>query len=95
MLVTASLLPLRAARPQTAAKPEDAGRTVYDATCRRCHGAEGHDGNAPWLIPFRWNYAQALDIVRHGGPCGMPAYSASQLSDEEVKHIVDYLKTFN
>jgi mono/diheme cytochrome c family protein len=46
-------------------------------------------------VPFQWNYSQALDIVRHGGTCGMPAFSESELSDEELKQIVEYLKTFN
>ena len=71
------------------------GHAIYDKTCSRCHGPEGRDGKAPWLVPFRWNYAQALDIVRHGGACGMPAFTESELSDEELKQIVDYLKTFN
>ena len=71
------------------------GRSVYDSTCSRCHGPTGQDGKAPTLIPFRWNYKQALDIVRHGGACGMPAFPESELSDGEVKQIVDYLKTLN
>ena len=69
------------------------GLAVYDKTCSRCHGAKGQDGKAPTLVPFRWNYAQALDIVRHGGACGMPAFTESELSDEALKQIVDYLKT--
>ena len=45
--------------------------------------------------PFGWNYSQTLDIVRHGGSCGMPAFTESELSDEELKQIVDYLKMLN
>ena len=90
-----SLSSLVAARQEGAAGPEMPGRRVYDETCSRCHGPEGHEGKAPWLIPFRWNYSQALDIVRHGGTCGMPAFPESELSDEELRQIVDYLKTFN
>lgn len=71
------------------------GRPVYEKVCSRCHGPEGRSEQAPWLVPFLWNYSQALDIVRHGGPCGMPAFPESELSDEELKQIVDYLKTFN
>jgi mono/diheme cytochrome c family protein len=71
------------------------GRAIYDDTCSRCHGAQGRDGKAPELVPFRWNYDQALDIVRHGGSCGMPSFKESELSDEEVKQIVDYMKTLN
>ena len=71
------------------------GQAIYDDTCSRCHGPEGHGGKAPWLTPFRWNYAQAIDIVRHGGACGMPGFPESELSDREVRAIVDYLKSFN
>jgi mono/diheme cytochrome c family protein len=96
------MVPLRAARPdaikftpKAAARADMPGRSIYEETCSRCHGPEGQDGKAPWLVPFRWNYAQATDIIRRGGACGMPAFSESELSDDEVKAIVDYLKTFN
>ena len=98
MLVTAtagSMFPLVAARQETAVSPETQGRVIYDETCSRCHGLGGQGGRAPWLVPFGWSYSQAIDIVRHGGPCGMPAYPESELSDDEVKQIVDYLKTLN
>jgi mono/diheme cytochrome c family protein len=97
-----SMVPLLAARPdpititRTAAAPADLpGHSTYEETCGRCHGPEGQGGKAPWLVPFRWNYAQATDIIRRGGACGMPAFSESELSDDQVKEIVDYLKTFN
>ena len=91
-----SVFPLSAARQEkeTAAPAALPGQAVYDGTCSRCHGPEGQGGKAPWLVPFRWNYAQAIDIVRHGGACGMPGFPESELSDEEVRQIVDYLKTF-
>lgn len=69
------------------------GRDVYDEQCSRCHGPEGREGKAPWLVPFRWNVQQALNIIRSGGACGMPAFPESELSDEQVKQIVDYLKS--
>jgi mono/diheme cytochrome c family protein len=96
-----SIVPLRAARPAAiaftpaaAAAADMPGRSTYEETCSRCHGPEGQGGKAPWLVPFRWNYAQALDIIRHGGACGMPGFKESELSDDQVKEIVDYLKTF-
>jgi mono/diheme cytochrome c family protein len=81
--------------PKAADPPDMPGRSVYEETCSRCHGPEGQGGKAPWLVPFRWSYAQALDIIRHGGACGMPGFPESELSDDQVKQIVDYLKTFN
>jgi mono/diheme cytochrome c family protein len=94
----AGSIPLLAARRDTSPLIDPAdlpGRSVYEETCSRCHGPEGQGGKAPWLIPFRWNYAQALDIIRHGGACGMPGFPESELSDDQVKEIVDYLKTFS
>ena len=71
------------------------GRSVYENVCSRCHGANGRSDRAPVLVPFLWTYSQALEIIRNGGPCGMPAFRESELNDDELKQIVDYLKTFN
>jgi mono/diheme cytochrome c family protein len=92
-----SLVPSLLANPQEASGggAKMPGQSVYEDTCSRCHGVEGRDGKAPSLVPFRWNYAQAIDIVRHGGACGMPSFKESELSDDEVKQIVDYMKTLN
>jgi mono/diheme cytochrome c family protein len=78
--------------PQAAQMP---GRPIYEGACSRCHGQDGHSEKAPTLVPFQWNYSQALDIVRHGGACGMPAFRESELSDEDLRQIVDYLKTLD
>ena len=78
-----------------AARAQTPGQPVYEKVCSRCHGPNGRGTEAPALVPFGWNFSQALDIVRHGGPCGMPAFTDSELSDEELKQIVDYLKTLN
>ena len=53
--------------------------------------------NAPRLALIRFGlvpagYSQVLDNVRFG-LCEMPAFTEQQVSDEEVKQIVDYLKT--
>lgn len=94
-----SLVPPLAARQTRDESPASSGqmvgRPVYEKVCSRCHGREGKSNDAPWLVPFGWNYSQALDIVRHGGPCGMPAFKESELSDEELKQIVEYLKMLN
>jgi mono/diheme cytochrome c family protein len=92
--------PLVAARQESGSSPASSsaqmpGRPVYERVCSRCHGADGKGKQAPAVVPFGWNFSQALDIVRHGGPCGMPAFTESELADEELKEIVDYLKTLN
>jgi mono/diheme cytochrome c family protein len=91
--------PVVAARQEGGSSPPSSaqmpGRPVYEKVCSRCHGPSGKSSQAPALVPFGWNFSQALDIVRHGGPCGMPAFTESELSDEELKQIVDYLKTLN
>lgn len=88
-----SLFPSLAAPQEGRAGSRMPGQPIYEETCSRCHGLTGRDGKAPTLLPFRWNYAQALDIIRHGGTCGMPAFTESELSDEDVAKIVEYLKT--
>ena len=71
---------------------EEPGTRLYTAKCRRCHGEEGRGGQGPSLVPFKMSYEKALDLIRHP-ECEMPAFSESDLSDEQVAQIVNYLKT--
>ena len=64
----------------------------YDAKCAGCHGPAGRGGSAPSLVPFQWSDSQALRLVRDP-ECDMPAIPASELSDEAVLKIFEYLKT--
>jgi mono/diheme cytochrome c family protein len=76
--------------PGAAAGP---GERVYDGNCRRCHGPEGRGTTqAPSLIPFKWTYEEALELIRHP-MCDMPPVPESAVSDAQVAQIVDYLKT--
>ena len=97
--LTGSLAPLAAAPQEGGSSPASSaqmqGRLVYEKVCSRCHGPDGKGKQVPAVVPFGWNFSQALDIVRLGGPCGMPAFSETELSDEELKQIVDYLKTLD
>ena len=68
------------------------GETLYNDTCRRCHGEEGRGAKGPQLVPFKLSYEKALDRIRHP-ECEMPAFSEDELSDADVAMIVAYLKT--
>ena len=71
---------------------DDRGEALYDGKCRRCHGPEGRGTTqAPSLVPFRWTYEEALELIRHP-LCDMPPVPESALSDAQIKHIVEYLK---
>ena len=84
------------------------GKTVYDAQCASCHGAQG-EGKLPEYPPLAGNQsiqmASAVNPIRmvlNGGfppgtagnpmPYGMPPF-AQLLSDEEVAAVVTYIRT--
>ena len=72
---------------------EDAGERLYDGNCKRCHGAEGRGTTqAPSLVPFKWSYDDALELIRHP-VCDMPPVPESAVSDAQVAQIVAYLKS--
>ena len=68
------------------------GDRLYANNCQSCHGAKGRGGKAPDLVPVRRSYEETLHLVRHP-ECEMREFSEDELSDEEVREIVDYLKT--
>jgi mono/diheme cytochrome c family protein len=76
-----------------AAQAPPPGQGIYDGKCRRCHGSEGRGTTeGPKLVPFKLSYEKTLEQIRHP-ECDMPAFRESELSDEQVGQIVDYLKT--
>ena len=79
----------------------DQGKTLYDSKCLICHGANGKgDGPAASAMnppprdftgPQFWQETADQDIaytIRNGLP-PMPAFD---LSDAEIKAIIDYMK---
>lgn len=68
------------------------GERLYTAHCKECHGPEGNGGDGPKLVPFKWTYEEALEQIRMP-LCQMPAFPEADLSDAEVRAIVNYLKT--
>lgn len=84
------------------------GKTVYDAKCATCHGAQG-EGKPPHWPPLAGNQSIEMEsavnpirMVLNGGyppgtegnprPYGMPPF-AGQLSDNEVAAVVSYIRT--
>jgi mono/diheme cytochrome c family protein len=84
------------------------GKTVYDARCATCHGAQG-EGKPPHWPPLAGNQSIEMEsavnpirMVLNGGyppgtegnprPYGMPPF-AGQLSDNEVAAVVSYIRT--
>ncbi len=84
------------------------GKTVYDAQCASCHGADGRGRGADYP-PLAQNQSiqmpsavNAIRMVLNGGyppategnpmPYGMPPFAQS-LSDDEVAGVVSYIRT--
>jgi mono/diheme cytochrome c family protein len=84
------------------------GKTVYDARCASCHGAQG-EGKPPNWPPLAGNQSIEMEsavnpirMVLNGGyppstagnpkPYGMPPF-AGLLSDDEVAAVVTYIRT--
>jgi mono/diheme cytochrome c family protein len=60
--------------------------------CQVCHGPEGRGDAGPSLVPLEKDYDEVLGIVREGVG-QMPPISAERVSDEDVKRIVEFLKS--
>ncbi len=84
------------------------GKTVYDARCASCHGAQG-EGKPPHWPPLANNQSiemqsavNPIRMVLNGGyppgtkgnpmPYGMPPF-AGLLSDNEIAAVVSYIRT--
>lgn len=93
--------------PATASAKEavEIGKTVYSQTCIACHGANGK-GAIPGVSDFSKadgplaKSDEALiasirdGLVTPGKPLSMPAKGGNpSLTDEEIKAVVEYLRT--
>lgn len=73
------------------------GREVYVRDCALCHGASG-EGRLPGLVNFKESQVLyrsdrvLIDIVRDGKGV-MPSFNGL-LSDDDVRNVVAYLRTF-
>ena len=83
----------------------EAGRQTYDANCRVCHGVAGR-GNGPGAAGLDPPPADLVVHVPHhpegdlfrfihdGIPGTSMAPLGEQLTDEEIWHVINYIKTF-
>lgn len=67
------------------------GVEPYNQVCGFCHGPEGRGDAAPPLVPLAYEVDYILAIVREGYG-EMPPISTRELSDEQVRRVVEYLE---
>src|SRR6056297_2040312 len=89
------LLSLFSGLYHAAAQPD--GASIYQQYCAQCHGADLSGGNAASLTDGVWQFGVENSYVtrniKHGIPhLGMPSYERS-LTDEEIRSVVQYIRT--
>jgi mono/diheme cytochrome c family protein len=93
--------------PVAAAAPGDAGRgkAIYEQRCLACHGPQGK-GDGPTgkvLVPPAADFTSAaskkksdadlLEIIENGKPPTAMIAWKGQLSDQDIRHVLAYVKT--
>ncbi len=73
----------------TTTTPAAIGSSVYTSYCAACHGADGTGTNLGPNIAGE-KTGETLDVVRSGDD-GMPAFSATMLSDADLAAVADYV----
>ncbi len=68
-----------------------AGQTVYQQNCNSCH-PNGQAGVGPALAGKNLSADRIKAQVRNGGG-GMPAFSSSQISDQQLNDLVAYVQS--
>ena len=105
--LAAALAGVCGAMPAAAVGPGDAskGKAVYDKNCAACHGPQGK-GDGPTgkvLVPPAADFtstasgkktdAELLKIIENGKPPTAMIAWKGQLSAEEIRHVLAYVKT--
>jgi quinoprotein glucose dehydrogenase len=80
-----------AAGAATSAPVQDAQATFANV-CAPCHGAAGRGALAPPLVPMTRGADEVLAIVREGNG-QMAPISAREVTDDQVRQIVEYLRS--
>lgn len=68
------------------------GKVVFLRVCAMCHGEDAKGDQGPSLVPMTIEYDELLAKVRQGGG-EMPAISKTKITDEEVKQVLEFLKS--
>ena len=71
---------------------EPPGKVVFERVCATCHGSDAKGDQGPSLVPMTMEYDELLAKVRQGGG-EMPAISKTKVTDDEVKQVLEYLKS--
>ena len=68
------------------------GKVPFERVCAACHGEDAKGDQGPSLVPMTMDYDELLAKVRQGGG-EMPAVPKTKLTDDEVKQVLEYLKS--
>jgi mono/diheme cytochrome c family protein len=68
------------------------GKVPSERVCAACHGEDAKGEQGPSLLPMTMDYDELLAKVRQGGG-EMPAVPKTKLTDDEVKQVLEYLKS--
>ena len=68
------------------------GKVPFERVCAACHGEDAKGDQGPSLLPMTLEYEELLAKVRQGGG-EMPAITKAKMTDDEVKQVLEYLKS--
>lgn len=74
---------------------EITGKSIYQKYCSTCHGENGRlrSGNAADLSMSMINSDSIRKVILYGNNKGMGPYKSIITSDEEIKLLVEHVKT--
>jgi mono/diheme cytochrome c family protein len=92
LLTLVSVVTLTSAAVATRQSEPLPGKVPFERICAACHGEDAKGNQGPSLLPMTMEYDELLAKVRQGGG-EMPSISKTKLTDDEVKQILEYLKS--
>ena len=92
MLGLASAVTFTPAVVTTSQNEPAPGRAPYERVCAMCHGDRAQGDVGPSLVPMTMDFDELLARVRQGGG-EMPSISKTTITDDEVKQVLEYLKS--